>query len=365
MEAIGTLAGGVAHDFNNILMAFMGYANLLQLKLDPHDPLHRYVDQLLSCSSRGVALTQSLLMFSRKQVMELKPCEAGAVVRDVEKLLRRLLPEDIELEIKCGEEATVMADVAQMGQVLMNLATNARDAMPGGGRLLIETSREVMDTAFLQAHGYGEPGTYAVFSVTDTGTGMDKATQRRVFEPFFTTKEAGKGTGLGLSIIYGIIKEHRGYIAVSSVQGRGTTFRIYLPVASGGSAADRPAARAIVGGKETLLLVEDNADARGAVRDVLMARGYTVLEAADGREGVEKAAGHKDRIDLVILDVVMPRMNGRETFKEIRKLRPDVRVLFMSGYARDMILDKGVYDYLSKPVTPEDLLARVREVIDR
>jgi PAS domain S-box-containing protein len=369
MEAIGTLAGGVAHDFNNILMALMGYGNLLQMKMDRNDPLRVYVDQILSSTGKAANITQSLLAFGRKQVMEMKPYTITTIVKDVEKLLQRLMPEDIEFTIKLGDDTTVMADMTQIDQVLINLATNARDAMPKGGKLTIETGRVMIDEEFRKIHNYGEPGSYALLSVSDTGIGMDEKTQGKIFEPFFTTKEVGKGTGLGLSIVYGIIKQHNGYIKVSSRPGEGTTFLVYLPEVKETPQATRTAVREAKGGSETLLLAEDNADIRAITSEILKRSGYTVIEAVNGQDAVEKFREHRDEIGLIILDVVMPEKNGKEAYEEIRTMRHDIKALFMSGYTGDVVLDRGVsgkaLDYVAKPIAPNELLHKVRNILDR
>jgi nitrogen-specific signal transduction histidine kinase/CheY-like chemotaxis protein len=369
MEAIGTLAGGVAHDFNNILMAIMGYANLLQMKMGQNDSSRVYVDQILASTAKAANITQSLLAFGRKQIMEMKPHKITTIVKDVEKLLRRLMREDIELTIKLGDDATVTADMTQIDQVLINLATNARDAMPQGGRLTIETGRVVIDEEFRRIHGYGKPNAYALILVTDTGIGMDEKTQEKIFEPFFTTKELGKGTGLGLSIVYGIVKQHNGYINVSSRPGEGSTFLLYLPEVKEKPRETKSAVREAKGGSETLLLAEDNADIRAVISDILKMLGYTVIEAVNGRDAVEKFREHQGEIKLIILDVVMPEKSGKEAYEEIRTMRHDIKALFMSGYTADIVLDKGVFgktsDYIAKPIAPHELLHKVRHILDR
>jgi PAS domain S-box-containing protein len=369
MEAIGTLAGGVAHDFNNILMALMGYGNLLQMKMGQNDPLRVYVDQILSSTGKAANITQSLLAFGRKQVMEMKPYTITTIVKDVEKLLQRLMPEDIEFTVKLGDDTTVMADMTQIDQVLMNLATNARDAMPKGGRLTIETGRVVIDSDFTRLYGYGKPDFYALVSVSDTGTGMDEKTQKKIFEPFYTTKEVGKGTGLGLSIVYGIIKQHNGYINVSSRPGEGTTFLLYLPEVKETPSETRIPVHKAKGGSETLLFAEDNPDIRAITSDILIRSGYTVIEAVNGQDAVERFREHQDEIQLIILDVVMPEKNGKEAYEEIQTMRHDIKALFMSGYTGDVVMDRGVskkaFDYIPKPISPNELLIKVREVLDR
>jgi len=347
----------------------MGYANLLQMQMGQNDPSRVYVDQILASTAKAANITQSLLVFGSKQTMEMKPHKITTIVKDVEKLLQRLMPEDIELTIKLGDDATVRADMTQIDQVLINLATNARDAMPKGGRLTIETGRVVIDEEFRRTYGYGKPDAYALILVTDTGTGMDERTQEKIFEPFFTTKEPGKGTGLGLSIVYGIIKQHNGYINVSSRPGEGSAFLLYLPEVKETPREARSAVRKAKGGSETLLLAEDNADIRAVMSGILSMSGYTVIEAVNGRDAVEKFSEHKNQIALIILDVVMPEKNGKEAYEEIRTMRHDIKALFMSGYTADIVLDKGVFgealDYIAKPIAPNDLLHKVRNILDR
>ncbi len=370
MEAIGTLAGGIAHDFNNILTTLIGYGNLMQMKMEKNDPLRLYVDQILNSSERAANLTQSLLAFSRKQVIELKPYKINTIIKGIEKLLKRLLTEDIELKVKLShKDTTIMADITQMDQVLMNLAANARDAMQKGGALTIETREIELDGTFIKEHGYGQPGAHALISVSDTGTGMDEATKERIFDPFFTTKEIGKGTGLGLSIVYGIIKQHNGYIHVESKPEVGTTFSIYFPIAEPKKEEIAPVAVAAEGGTETILLAEDDPMVRGLTKEVLTMSGYLVIESFDGENAVRKFIEKKDAIALVILDVVMPKKNGREVFDDIRKIKPDIKVIFTSGYTGDVVLDKGIrddaVDFITKPLLPNDLLRKVRSVLDR
>ena len=371
MEAIGTLAGGVAHDFNNILTAIIGYGSLLQMRMEPGNPMKVYVDQILASSQKAVQLTQSLLAFSRKQAIELKPVKVNRIIREAEKLLKRLLTEDIELTVSLAPaDPVIKADSIQIDQVLMNLTTNARDAMPTGGKFVIETGVAHLDDGFSRAHGLGEPGDYAVISVTDTGTGMDRETRDKIFEPFFTTKGVGKGTGLGLSTVYGIVKQHDGHIAVLSEPGKGTTFTIYLPVAK--EPVRRTTVRAsgqVRGGSETILLAEDNTDVRGLAKGLLESKGYTVIEAVDGKDAVRQFMDHRAEIDLLVLDVVMPGKNGKEAYDDIRAVRPDVKILFTSGHTGDVILTKGIedekIDFLAKPLLPNELLLKVREVLDR
>ena len=372
MESIGQLAGGIAHDFNNILSAITGYSSLIQSKIAPDDPNRNYLDQILASAERAASLTQSLLAFSRKQVISPKNIDLNVCIRKVEKFLARIISEDILLTATLSDETlTVYADVTQIEQILMNMATNARDAMPSGGRLLIETERVVLDEEYVRTKGYGAPGSFAMIRISDTGAGMDEDTQKKIFEPFFTTKELGRGTGLGLAIVYGIVKQNNGYINVYSEPGRGTTFRIYFPVVSSGSDADLhpEVGHAISGGTETILIAEDNETLRVLNRDVLEEFGYTVIEAADGEEAMQKFIEHSDRISLLILDVIMPKKSGREVLEKARLSRPGIKSIFTSGYPADLIQKEGVLEkglhFLSKPSSIQELLRMVREVLDK
>jgi two-component system, cell cycle sensor histidine kinase and response regulator CckA len=371
MEAIGTLAGGVAHDFNNILTVLTGYGTLLQMKIDKGSPTRMYVDQILSASQKAANLTHSLLAFSRQQPISLAPVSIDGIVKGTEKLLRRLLTEDITLKTMTGgEDRMVMADITQIDQILFNLVTNARDAMPRGGTLIIETKVVDLDEDFRKMHGYGRPGKYVLLTVSDTGTGMDEGTREQIFVPFFTTKEVGKGTGLGLSTVYGIVKQHGGYITLYSELGMGTSFHIYLPV-TGSSAIETEAdgaAGPIRKGHETILVAEDNAGVRRLVCEILSEWGYTVIAAEDGEDAIEKFRTNEG-IGLLLFDSVMPKKNGREAYDAIRHIDPAVKVIFTSGYTRDIVLDKGIeekrFDFISKPLQRNKLLEQVREVLDR
>jgi PAS domain S-box-containing protein len=371
MEAIGLLAGGIAHDFNNILTAILGYANLLRNKIND-DHLKDYIEQVVEAAERAAHLTKSILAFSRKQMLNPQPVDLNDIVGRVQKLLARLIGEDIELKtVLAGADLMVMADGSQIEQVLMNLATNARDAMPDGGTLIIETARIELDEDFVKMHSYGTPGRYALLSVTDTGTGFDEYDRQRIFEPFFTTKEFGKGTGLGLSIVYGIIKQHGGYINVYSEIKHGTTFKIYLPLMN--RKVEDPsvieAAAVPSGGSETILLAEDEASVRKLNMLILEEAGYTVIAARDGEEAVQKFIEHKAQISLIILDVIMPNKSGKEAYQQIRDISPSAKVFFMSGYTADSIHSRdmlgGDEHIISKPVAPTELLRKVREVLDR
>ena len=368
MEAVGTLAGGIAHDFNNILTVISGYGTILQMQLKADDPLHKCADQILLASEKAVNLTKSLLTFCRKQPFELKPVNLDEIIAGVEKLLRRLLTEDIALQINLsGKDKVIMGDRTQIDQILFNLASNARDAMPAGGRLSIKTKLLDLQEGFRDTIGYIEPGCYVLLSIADTGKGMDKEIREHIFDPFFTTKDVGKGTGLGLSTVYGAVKQHNGYITVYSEPGMGTAFHIYFPVVSAEIADQTDKSSPIVaGGNETILVAEDNDSVRDLMKTILTQAGYAVIEATDGEDAVQKYRSH-DRIDLVILDSVMPGKNGREACDEIRTNNPEVKVLFTSGYTRDIVLDKGIEEkevaFISKPLTPSNLLKKVREVL--
>lgn len=366
MEAIGTLAGGIAHDFNNILTAIVGYATLLKMKLGEDG---NYVDRILAASERAANLTRSLLAYSRKQVSRPRPIDLGGSVKAVAALLRGMIPESIELAVELSElDLIVMADPGQIDQVLMNLAANARDAMPEGGRLRIASEQLELGRAFIDSHGYGQPGSYAVVTVSDTGHGMDKETCERIFEPFFTTKEVGKGTGLGLSMAYGIIKQHDGYIKVESLPGKGTTFTIYLPLTDQVAAPPQPVTPFLSGkGKETILLVEDDPEIRTPLKELLELEGYSIREAVDGEDGLQKFREWQDEVQLVILDVVMPKMNGTAVYEEILKLRPCTKALFISGYTDDFLnVREGLpaaFTLVSKPIRIHKLLLAMREVL--
>jgi PAS domain S-box-containing protein len=371
MEAIGQLAGGIAHDFNNILSAIIGYGALMEMKMDQDDPQRQYADQILAAADRAADLTKSLLAFSRKQLINPQPVDLNQIIRKTDKFLHRIIGEDIDLKTPLSQEVlTVNADSGQMEQVLMNLAANSRDAMPSGGTLSIMTGVADIDADFIRAHGYGGPGRYARMCISDTGEGMEDATRKRLFEPFFTTKELGKGTGLGLSIVYGIIKQHNGYINVYSEPGVGTTFNIYLPLICSLIEADAAGSDEIpAGGTETVLLADDDKMLRELSAQVLSQFGYTVITAADGREAVDKFNEFKETIKLVVMDVIMPNMNGREAMERIRKISPSCKVIFISGYTADIIHARGLFDenleFVSKPLSPLNFLKSVRKVLDQ
>ena len=373
MEAVGQLAGGVAHDFNNILSAIFGYSQLSLRKLQGNDQVREYIEEIMKASERAAVLTQSLLAFSRKQEVCLAVIDPGHVVKEFELFLLRLIREDIELQVSGNAEPlAVLADRGQIEQVVMNLVANARDAMPNGGKLSIATQAVTLDQEFVQAHGYGSAGTYAVISVADSGMGMDTETQRHIFEPFYTTKELGKGTGLGLAMAYGIIKKHDGFINVYSEPGAGTIFKLYLPIVAGVAAAGKKASQepeGLRGGSETILVCEDDAVLRKLAVNVLSHFGYQVIEASDGQDAIEKFIAAKESIDLVFIDAIMPKKNGKEAHDAMKQVCPDLKTIFVSGYARDIFDADSPFDertiFLHKPYSPNDLLSKARELLDR
>jgi nitrogen-specific signal transduction histidine kinase/CheY-like chemotaxis protein len=372
LESVGRLAGGVAHDFNNILSAIFGYSHLIMDAMK-EEPVKGYVEEIMKASKRAAVLTQSLLSFSRKQVVTLAVIDLRAVLKGFEAFLCKLIREDIELKIGCGAEPlAVLADHGQIEQVIMNLVVNARDAMPNGGKLFVETLPIAMDQEFVDTHGYGKVGPYALISVSDNGSGMDKETQSRIFEPFFTTKEQGKGTGLGLAMAYGIVKKHNGFIKVSSELGTGTTVKIYLPRAKATALVaqiEMLEVATLRGGAETILVSEDDAALRRLSTRVLSRYGYGVIEAVDGQDAVDKFVEYADSIDLVILDAIMPKKNGREAYLEMKRVRPGMKTVFVSGYTKGIFADDQVLDensiFIQKPVSPDELLRKIRELLDK
>ena len=371
MEAIGQLAGGVAHDFNNILTAIVGYTDLLAAEFGSGNRHLEDLEEIRKAARRAAALTRQLLSFSRKQVIEPRIIDVNGVVQNLDKMLRSLLSENIELTTHLAEPLdSARADPNQVEQVIMNLAINARDAMPEGGKLTIETGNATLDDTYAAQHISVIPGAYVMLAVTDTGTGMDEDTQSRIFEPFFTTKPVGRGTGLGLSTVYGIVKQSGGNIWLYSEPGKGTTFKVYLPAidAAPDDVGKPVSSIARRSGGETVLVVEDDDQLRRLTHRALAAHGYVVLEADRGATALDIARRHKGRIDLVLTDVVMPDTNGRKLADALRAGRPGLRVLFMSGYpdgamGQHGLLDQGI-SYLAKPFTTEAVARKVREVLD-
>lgn len=371
LEGIGQLASGVAHDFNNILMAILGYASLTSLNMQPDDPLKLNVQKILEYSEKASMLTKSLLAFSREQATNLTNFNLNSLVNDFQTFLRPLLREDIEMQTICTKDIlAVKADKGQIEQVIMNLATNARDAMPDGGHLIIATNLVELNEEFVKTQGYGKPGQYAEISATDTGSGMDQKTIEKIFEPFFTTKEQGKGTGLGLAVVYGIVRKHNGYIITNSEPGKGTTFKIMLPKSSSDETDEEetPQESSLQGGKETILLAEDEPGIRDLLSLVLDTHGYHVISAENGEEAVLKFKENKETVDLVILDGIMPKKSGKEAFQEIKVIHPKIKTIFVSGYPQDLLDFEGMegqeVNCLQKPVRPAELLKKVREILD-
>jgi PAS domain S-box-containing protein len=372
MEAVGRLAGGIAHDFNNLLMVIQGYADLLADRLPAGDPARRNAEQIQMASQRAASLTQQLLAFSRKQILAPKVLNVHTVVADMEKILRRLIGEDIQLETNSEKDlGLVKADRSQIEQVILNLAVNARDAMPNGGRLTIETANVELDSSFTRAPQVLAPGKYVMLAVTDNGTGMDADTQAHIFEPFFTTKEKGKGTGLGLATVYGIVKQSGGYVWVYSEPGHGATFKVYLPRIED---EDSPLVREPSeirslqrGSSEVVLLVEDEKGVRQLAREYLETSGYRVIEAEDGHTALELAAMHAGTIDVLLTDVVMPGIGGRELAERVVQIRPGIKILYMTGYTDRAIVHHGVLAtdavLLQKPFTLATLAAKLREIL--
>ena len=371
LEAVGHLAGGIAHDFNNLLTVIGGYGSLLEMRMPLHDPGRELVEQVLAASDRAANLTRSLLAFSRKQEMHAADVSLNEIIRGVGKFLKRIIGEDIAFETNLAPgPLTVFADKGQIEQVIINLATNARDALKNGGVFAVATTRMAIDEPFVETHGYGTPGEYAVVCVSDNGTGMNGATRGKIFEPFFTTKEVGKGTGLGLSIVYGIVKQHRGFIEVTSEPGKGTNFHIYLPL----SLDEHPQKKVgtsledLHTGSETILVVEDEGHVRDLVHMVLKEFGYRVILAVDGQDALEKFLKHREDIGLIFTDLIMPRKSGKELYDEVKRIEPGIKVLFTSGYMADVLQNHGnvdeQFEILMKPVAPLELAKKVRELLD-
>lgn len=374
MEAIGTLAGGVAHDFNNLLTVILGNTELAVHRLQPTDPILPRLVEIDKAAKRAAVLTRQLLAFSRRQRMERRNLNLNDIVGETMKLLNRIIGADVEVNVKAGANlSAIFADPAQIEQVVMNLAVNARDAMPEGGQLIIETGNITLDAGYQLKYPYVQPGNYVELRVSDTGCGMDEETRTRLFEPFFTTKEVGKGTGLGLSMVYGIVKQHDGSIHVYSEPAHGTTFRIYFPAVETDVENDLPAAQApVVGGRETILVAEDEVGLADLARDVLEEFGYKVLLAKDGEEAVQMYTENRAHIDMLLLDVMMPRLGGPEAYERIRQIGGEIPLIFMTGYSSEMVQSRFVKQNISiagsaviqKPYSVDGLGRRIREVLD-
>jgi PAS domain S-box-containing protein len=371
MEAIGRLAGGVAHDFNNIITGIQCYSDIILECLSAQDPLRADVDEIRRAADRAAGLTQQLLAFSRKQVIVPRVINLNQLLDESRKMLGRLIGEDVELSLITDVDLErIKADPHQVEQVLFNIAVNARDAMTDGGKLIVETSNVTMDDAFCSRNPGAVPGDYVLLSIADTGTGMDEDTRRHIFEPFFTTKEKGKGTGLGMSTVYGIVKQNNGYIAVDSAPGEGTTFSIYLPRVDAPEEERRPSRGEVpFSGDETILLVEDEDVVRRLAKKILTRKGYKVIEADRGGDAFLMSQDYEGRIDLLLTDVVMPNMNGKELLEKIKGVRPEIKAVFMSGYTGDVIVHHGILDagveFIQKPFNVESLSRKVREVLDK
>ena len=374
MESVGRLAGGVAHDFNNMLMAIIGYASLAEMELENNDPARGFLQKLLDSADKATKVTQSLLAFSRIQPVSFEPLNLNKVIENMGTLLPKITCESVACHLNINaQDCFVLADTDKLEQVLMNIVKNAVDAMPGGGDLTISTGVVVMDGTFAKRYGLEKAGRYGTITISDTGIGMDDDTKGKIFEPFFTTKDKWKGTGLGLSIAYGIIKQHQGHIAVASEPNKGTMFTIYLPLTE--TAATETAAKPITKmtassktGTETILIAEDERRVRDVLTNILECNGYKTLVAVDGVDAVVKFTGNKDAIQMLVFDVMMPNKDGKAAYNAIKEIKPDIKVLFLSGYSDDITINKTIHNaglpFMQKPVSPEKLLRKMREILD-
>ena len=370
LEGIGQLAGGVAHDFNNILTAIIGYAQLVYLNMQQHDTNRGHIKHILDYSEKAATITKSLLAFSRKQTTNLSCFNINDLISDFQKLLLRLMPENIEIQTQfTSQKLSVLVDQVQLEQVIMNLATNARDAMPDGGLIIIATNMTEIDHEFIKSNGYGRTGSYAQITMADMGRGMNRQTLDKIFEPFFTTKEPGKGTGLGMTIVYNIVSRHNGFITVESEPGKGTRVRILLPIVEAAEDVNGSKTEEYIeqGGARTILVAEDDSGIRDLITTILTERGYEVIGAADGVEAVKQFSENREKVSLVMLDGIMPKKNGREAYREIRAMKPDVKVIFMSGYLENMLdfdhlMEREIH-FLQKPVLPLDILKKIQELL--
>ncbi len=373
LESLGALAGGIAHDFNNILTAIIGYANIAQIQMAEDDPKRLNIEHILDASNHAANLTKDLLLFSRKQQSAKQTVDLNEIVKKVERFLKRIIDEDIDCRISLSKEAMpILADSHQLEQVLINLASNARDAMPGGGTLSITTASVQLHDATFAINGDAGPGRYVLLTVSDTGMGMDEATRKRIFEPFFTTKNVGKGTGLGLAVVYGIVRQHEGFINVYSEPGHGTVFKIYLPfmpLDREQAEMEKSVETAPQRGTETILLAEDNEMVRNLNKTVLKEFGYKVIEAIDGETAISSFMQHKNEIKLLMFDSIMPKKTGKAAYDEIKAIQPDIKIIFLSGYAPELVRQRFQLDdtvvIASKPISPKELLKLVRSTLDR
>lgn len=371
ITAAGQLAGAIAHDFNNILTTLAGYGSLLEMELPEDSPLKTYVEQILASSDQAANLIQTLLAFSRNQSAGPKACNLNNIIIDIRKLLKKFLMEDITLITNLTENhLNILADISQISQIIINISANARDAMPDGGTLTIDTKLLNLDAGLTETHGVCLPGEYACLSISDTGIGMNDKIKERIFDPFFTTKLNGQGTGLGLSVVSDIVKEHNGFITVQSKENRGTTFNIYFPVLDKSKFEKQHSPLFYIKkGAETILFAEDNENVRKLAKEVLERTGYTVIEAVDGEDAIRQFLENMEKIDFLIIDAVMPKKNGKTVISEIKKTRPDMKALFTSGYTKDVLMEKGICtasdNVLLKPLSPNELLQKVREMIDQ
>lgn len=370
LEGIGQLAGGVAHDFNNILTAIIGYAQLVYLNMQSDDTNRGHIKHILDYSEKAATITKSLLAFSRKQTTNLSCFNVNDLISDFQKLLLRLMPENIEIQTQfTSQKLSVLVDQVQLEQVIMNLATNARDAMPDGGLIIIATNMTEIDQEFIKSNGYGRTGSYAQITMADMGRGMNRQTLDKIFEPFFTTKEPGKGTGLGMTIVYNIVSRHNGFITVESEPGKGTRVRILLPIVEAAEDVNGSKTEEYIeqGGARTILVAEDDSGIRDLITTILTERGYEVIGVADGVEAVKQFSENREKVSLVMLDGIMPKKNGREAYLEIRAMKPDVKVIFMSGYLENMLdfdhlMEREIH-FLQKPVLPLDILKKIQELL--
>jgi len=370
LESIGRLAGGIAHDFNNILTIINGYSDMALSKIEKEHPVRQSIQQVRNSGEKAANLTEQLLVFSRKRALEMKPLDLNMAVTDIEKMLRRLIGEDIRMTTALEPAlGTIMGDAGQIHQVIMNLALNARDAMPGGGKLILETANVDLDRNFIKRHPHVQPGPHVLLSVSDTGTGMDEETKSHIFEPFFTTKEEGKGTGLGLATVYGIVRQCGGWIWVYSELGQGTSFKLYFPRCDAQVSESQPATveLAELRGTEKVLLAEDDPGVLSLVSSILNGLGYKVLEASTGEEAITVAEGETGPIDLLVSDIVMPGMSGYDLSRRLTQVRPTLKVLLISGYTDRTVSGADAIDpntpFLQKPFTSVSLAAKVREVL--